>query len=126
MKMKYTSLESNTVRNYMFKWFFGSVFGIICFILLSVTTAWGGLQMYKWLAPEYAKVEREVFENTPSYVRGKQQRLTDLCLEYETAGSDHQPALRNVILLEQEGITEHEQEFDQFVRDCLSKMRNGG
>ena len=45
--------------------------------------------LYRAFATRYAKVQREVFVNTPSYVQGKQQFLTRLHFEWERADAGH-------------------------------------
>lgn len=108
-----------------FSFLFGSVIGLIVLAALVVASAWGSLQLYKWLGPQREEVKREVFENTPSYIRGKEQRLTDLCLEYETADENHKSALRNVILLESEELRGNEFQMSAYVRDCITKTQIG-
>ena len=44
--------------------------------------------MYKFWAPKYENVRREVFENTQSYVEGKRQDLVKYRLEYLRAKTD--------------------------------------
>ena len=62
-------------------------------ILIAVLT----LGMNQFFAPKFAAVQREVFENTPSYVQGKVSDLVRYKLEYEVADKDHKIALRQVI-----------------------------
>jgi len=95
----------------------------VVLVALTVGGAVLSLEMYKYFAPKREEAKREVFENTPSYVRGKQQRLTDLCLEYETAQPEHQGALRNVILMDSEELRGNEFQMSAYVRDCLATIR---
>ena len=44
-----------------------------------------GLVHYQFFAPKFQAVEREVYENTPSYIQGKEQSLSELRLEYQKA-----------------------------------------
>ena len=44
-----------------------------------------GLGYYKFFAPKYENVRRDVFENTKSYLQGAQQDLGKYYLEYQTA-----------------------------------------
>jgi len=105
--------------------FFGSVLGLIFLAGVIVASAWGSLQLYKWLGPQREEVRREVFENTPSYIRGKEQRLTDLCLEQETMDGAHKSALRNVILLEAEELRGNEHQMSAYLQDCLNRQTGG-
>lgn len=45
--------------------------------------------MYKFFAPRYEAARRTVFEETPSYVQGKQQFLTRLHHEWVTSDSQN-------------------------------------
>lgn len=44
-----------------------------------------GLASFAFFAPKQAKVERHVFENTPSYVQGKIQDLSNYKLQIDTS-----------------------------------------
>lgn len=48
---------------------------IVVFLIMVFVVSWliqgNGFFLYKVFAPKQAAVQREVFENTPSYVRGK-------------------------------------------------------
>lgn len=78
-----------------------------------------GLEWKKFFKPRNAEIERQVFEQTPSFVHGKEQHLTRLRLEYETAASDsHRSALRATILHEASTIDHNLLPADlrQFIR----------
>lgn len=45
----------------------------------------GGLKWRKYFKPKYAEIEREVFEETKSYVHGKVQDLAKYFEEYQKA-----------------------------------------
>ncbi len=62
----------------------------------------GDLAIYKFWAPKRANAERQVFENTQSYVQGKVAYLSEMRMEYESAkpDSDQRSALRRMILTE--------------------------
>ncbi|MCA9354504.1 MAG: hypothetical protein KC877_03230 [Candidatus Kaiserbacteria bacterium] len=51
-----------------------------------------------------AVVDRAVFEQTPSYVQGKNTYIARLRLEYETADVGHKEGLRRLIVSEAETI----------------------
>ncbi len=63
--------------------------GIVLAILLFVGLMFGlsalGLVHYQFFAPKFQAAEREVYEQTPSYVQGKEQSLSELRLEYQRA-----------------------------------------
>lgn len=64
----------------------------------------GNLAIYKYWAPQMEDARREVFENTQSYVQGKNTYLSRLRLQYETAEGKQKDALRRIILSEAETI----------------------
>ena len=45
--------------------------------------AYFGLGMKRYFAPKHAEVNREIFENTQSFVHGKAQYLSRLRMQYE-------------------------------------------
>ena len=64
--------------------------GVLVVLLLIVGGTYGYLHLYKDVAPKFQAAGREVFENTPSYVRGKAQIISKLMLDYERAESETQ------------------------------------
>ena len=50
--------------------------------------------------PMEQDIEREVFENTKSYVQGKIQDLSKYYLEYQTASTEDKIAIRSVIQMQ--------------------------
>lgn len=66
----------------------------------------GNLAIYKFWAPKYREVQREVFEQTQSYVHGKNQYISRLRLQYESTQDEQREALRRLILTEAETIDE--------------------
>lgn len=91
------------------------VFGAIVAILVVVfgiaygigfLATGGDLMIYKFFAPKMEEARREVFEQTPSYVQGKNTYIARLRLEYETAEGEQKEALRRLILTEAETIDE--------------------
>lgn len=64
---------------------FAVVGGIILVVALIVGATYGDLALYSDAAPRFKVAERQVFENTPSYVQDKSQLLTRLRLDYEKA-----------------------------------------
>ena len=55
------------------------------------------LGMFKFFAPKFQDVRRDVFENTKSYLHGIQQDLGKYYLEYQTADTDEKEAIRATI-----------------------------
>lgn len=63
--------------------------GIIIFVLILVglfALQFFGLVNYKFFAPKYENVRREVWENTQSFTEGKRQEATKLFYEYKNGG----------------------------------------
>jgi len=56
------------------KKFFGSIFGILVIVFVAVIVAvglrYGNLKFEQFFAPKEQSIQREVFENTKSYVHG--------------------------------------------------------
>lgn len=52
-----------------------------------------------------AVVDRAVFEQTPSYVQGKNTYIARLRLEYESANETHKEGIRRLIISEAETIS---------------------
>lgn len=57
----------------------------------------GDLAIYSFWAPKQANVERQVFENTQSYVQGKIQNLSQLCYAEQQATGAQKSALDSEI-----------------------------
>ena len=54
--------------------------------------------MYRFFAPKYEEVRRQVFENTPSYKWGMIQELENMKFKYEQANPEQKDALAAIIL----------------------------
>lgn len=103
-----------------------AVIGIL-FIVGLVAFAFQGTDffMYKFWAPKYAGVQRDVFENTPSYVRGNIQELNNRIMEYDRCkaqGKDKEAAMLGTNILQYASGLNQEQ-FPQDIKDSLSKIR---
>jgi hypothetical protein len=79
------------------------VYGIVGFLGAGVL-AFGltalDLGFYKFWAPKYKAVERDVFEQSKPYVQGKITYLNRLKGDYIQAPEEQKPGLRQVILRE--------------------------
>jgi cell shape-determining protein MreC len=64
-----------------------SIASIIGFILLVFLLTYGGLYWKKFFGPKYESVNRQVFEETKSYVHGKNEDLAKYFEEYQKADS---------------------------------------
>ena len=68
-----------------------------------------GFINYSFWAPKYAKAERQVFENTPSYVQGKVNYLTTLRLDYERAEPGNQKNALKTAIITEAATVDHKQ-----------------
>lgn len=77
----------------------GAVIGVLL-VVLGITFAIQGADffMYKFWAPKYEAVKRDVFEQTPSYRQGLIQELQNMQFKYEQASDAEKDALRPIIL----------------------------
>lgn len=72
--------------------------GMISSIALIVGIAILGLEMKRYFAPRNAEIDRQVFEETPSFVHGKAQQIARLRSEYLMADTEAKKnALRQLI-----------------------------
>lgn len=76
-----------------------SLSGLVLFGGLIFGCGLFGLGYYKFFAPKYANVEREVFENTKSFTHGKIQDLAKYYEEYTKAGAEGKESIRQLIIL---------------------------
>jgi hypothetical protein len=76
-----------------------AVFGVIIGLFALTWMAEGNdFFLYQYFAPKRANVERQVFENTQSFVQGKVEYLTRLRFQYSTAEGNQKAALKQLIL----------------------------
>lgn len=65
----------------------------------------GNFALYRFWAPRFRDVQRQVFEQTQSHVQGKNTYISRLRLQYETTEDHQREALRRLILSEAETIS---------------------
>jgi hypothetical protein len=72
---------------------------LIIFLVLLIPFGLGlyHLGMFKFFTPKFQNVERQVFENTKSYLHGVQQDLGKYYLEYQNADENGKQAIRATI-----------------------------
>tara|TARA_R110002074_G_scaffold402324_1_gene606968 strand:- start:20848 stop:21216 length:369 start_codon:yes stop_codon:yes gene_type:complete len=58
-----------------------------------------GMEKKRFFAPRHAEIDRQVFEQTPSYIHGKNTYLTQLQGEYDLADSKARKATLKTIIL---------------------------
>ena len=100
--------------------------GAILFILLFTALAWliqgSDFFLYKFWAPKYEGVRREVFENTKSYNQGMIQEIRNYQIEYVKATKEQKGALASVILHQVADYPEDKMPLD--VKDFIQSLRN--
>ena len=74
--------------------------GLLALWLVLNVAIGGGLMHFRFWAPKYRDAQREVFEQSQSWVQGKVSHLTRLRLSYEGAQGAQREALRRTILTE--------------------------
>lgn len=80
---------------------FFSILGLLVVILaLTWLTQGNSFFLYKVFAPEYANVQRQVFENTDSYKRGMIQNLNNWRVKFIESDSAGREGIASVILHE--------------------------
>lgn len=103
----------------------GGAFAVLALLILIFGLAVGGrwtvLQVDRWLAPQEANVQREVFEETKSYNEGKEQELVKYKFEWERSTD---PVTRRAIesavrhSFADYDISRLDPELQNFVRNC--------
>lgn len=83
----------------------------------------GNFLTYKFWAPKQAAAERQVFEQTPSFVHGKIEYLTRLRFEYQTAQGAQKQALAQLIL--DEASTVDNQKLPLDLQAFISTLKGG-
>lgn len=77
-----------------------SIVGIVAVFGVMFILGLYNLGMFKFFAPKYENVRREVFENTKSYTHGKIQDLAKYYEEYNKAETtDDKETIRQIILV---------------------------
>jgi hypothetical protein len=100
---------------------------VTLFIILTGALGWAiqgnDFFMFKFFAPKYANVQREVFENTKSYRQGMVQQLQQLQLEYaRTTDANAKATIRSVVLHRYADFPEDACDSD--LRAFLRQMRS--
>lgn len=74
---------------------------IVMFMLVGLgTCTYYGPDIKKHFGVRYGNADREIFEETKSFVHGNIQNLNRLMLEYKTSEGQHKEAIRMMILTE--------------------------
>jgi hypothetical protein len=101
-----------------------SVFVAVMIVILGITWLAEGNNffLYKYFAPRKAEVQRQVFEETASYVRGNIQELEKQHLEYIKATPEQRRAMKPIILQEVNGINQDNLSPD--LKSWINSLKN--
>lgn len=75
---------------------------LLCLVPVAIfALTYGGQEFERFFKPRDQAIERQVFEQTPSFVHGKTQHIGRLRLKYETAETEAaRKSFRSIILSE--------------------------
>lgn len=83
----------------------GSILALILMILVGFALQGVDLFSYSFFAPKYAAVQRQVYENTPSYFLGKEQEIAKDRQEYlTTTDSESKASITSVLREDMAGV----------------------
>jgi len=98
----------------------GVIVGIVLFVFLM---GLGSLGYYKFFAPKFQNVEREIFEETQSFVHGKIQDLAKYYDEYnQISAIEDKETIRQLIIMRFAEFDETKIRSTQ-LRNFLTSMR---
>lgn len=89
------------------------LFGLIAIVGIIFVLNLGGLEWKKFFDPKFQNVERQVFENTQSYVHGQNQNLAKHFGEYQKGNEDIKKSIKGIIAVQ----------FAQFPLDQVSSLK---
>lgn len=81
------------------KYVLGAIGVLVLIVALSFAMGVVDLGFTKFFKPKQQNIEREVFENTQSYVHGKTQDLAKYFEEYRNADQDSKESIRQLIIM---------------------------
>lgn len=103
------------------------IWGFMIFVLVVIVVTWfaqgSNFFLYKVFAPRQAAVERQVFEQTPSYVKGMVQDLDKMHLDYIKADSTQKQAIASIILHRADGFNLDNPDVPQDLRGFIMELR---
>ncbi len=88
----------------MIKSILATIAGLILFLGLVFGLSYFALFQFGFFAPKYAAIERQVFENTPSYLLGKEQEIAKDRQEYLTSNDDSKAIIKSVLRQSMAGV----------------------
>ena len=106
------------------KGFLGTIgAGLAIWLLLNLLVA-GNLFHFRFWAPQYRDAQREVFQQSQSYVQGKITHITRLQIQYESAEEGPtKEAYRNQI--RSEAATVDLDDLPEHLQEFIAEISNG-
>ena len=98
--------------------------GLLAVWLMLNLVIGGGLLHWKFWSVQYRDAQREVFEQSQSFVQGKITHITRLRLSYETAEGAQREALRRTILTE--AATVDTDDLPEALQSFITQLSEGG
>lgn len=100
-----------------------SALGVIVLIIgLIIGASFGGLALYRAIAPEWEEARTDVYRNTKSYVEGTIRDLRRLKRDYDSADDKQKTALRTIILQRSDEVNMEQMPED--IRRFVEDVRN--
>lgn len=100
------------------------VLGLVLIFALAWIVQGNNFFMYKVFAPAQAKVERQVFEQTPSYVKGMVQDLEKAQADYVMQKDpEAKAALASIILHRASGFNLEDPDVPASLRAFISQLK---
>ena len=92
--------------------------------IIAVVALWYfGPDIYKHMGGRYEDSRRSIYENSSAHVHGNIEHLNRLRLEYETADSEHKPAMRTMILTSFGSMDDSK--WPPHLRSFIEQLRRG-
>jgi len=82
------------------KFVFGGLGAFVALLIIVFVMGLYGLGWMKFFKPKRENINREVFENTQSFIHGKTQDLAKFYGEYNKADMDGQAAIKELIIMQ--------------------------
>ena len=97
--------------------------GLVLFLALIFGLSYAGLAHYQFFAPKFQEAERKVYEETPSFLQGKEQLLTELRLEYQRARTDGEKENIKAMILNEASTVDLNKLRDRGLRRFVEDLR---
>jgi hypothetical protein len=105
------------------------VMSCVAALVLILTVVWivqgNDFFLYKVFAPQYEQTRREVFEQSKAYNQGMIQELLNMQQEYLRASTEHQQALKSIILHRSADFNLDQPQVPAFLRAFIQELQGG-